>query len=133
MTEIENIKSCWSKIKSAKGTDFFVENFYQHLFEHHPGTQALFPEDLTELKTKLLATLDNVINGVEYIEELNEELLSLGKHHKNIGIKKEMFDDLISTIVIVANLSSDYSLNEEELADWERAFRKISDIMLKSY
>ncbi len=103
------------------------------MFEHHPDTQALFPENLTQQKTSLLSTLDNVINVVEYIEELEEELLNLGTYHKNLDIKKEMFDDFISTIVIVANLSSDYSLNEKELAAWESAFRKISNVMLKAY
>lgn len=133
MNEIESIKSCWSKIKAAKGTDFFVDHFYQHMFEHHPDTQALFPVDLTQQKTTLLATLDNVINGFEYIEELEKELLSLGRHHKNLGIKKEMFDAFISTIVVTASFSSDSSLSEQELAAWEKAFRKISDTMLKAY
>ena len=133
MSDIESIKSCWSKVKSTKGTDFFVEHFYQHMFEHHPDTQALFPKDLAQQKTTLLTTLDNVINGFEYIEDLEEELLSLGKHHKNLNIKKEMFDGFISTIVAVANLSSDFSLTEKELTVWEGAFRKVSDIMLKAY
>ena len=133
MSDIESIKSCGSKIKSTKGTDFFVDHFYQHMFEHHPETQALFPKDLTQQKTTLLATLDNVINGVEYIDELSEELLSLGKHHKNIGIKKEMFDDFISTIVAAANFSSDFSLTKKELTDSGNAFRKISDVMIKAY
>jgi len=133
MNEIESIKSCWSKIKNTKGTDFFIEYFYLHMFEHHPETQALFPDDLKRQKTTLLSTLDNVINGVEYIDEIEEELLKLGKHHKNLGIKEEMFNDFISTIVVAANLSSDFSLNDEELAAWENAFRKISNIMLKAY
>lgn len=133
MTESEKTKSCWSKIKSTKGADFFIDHFYQHMFEHHPGTYALFPKDLTQQKTTLLATLDNVINGLEYIEELVEELLRLGKHHKNLNIKREMFDDFISTIVAVAHLSSDYSLSDDELTAWENSFRKISDIMLKAY
>ncbi len=103
------------------------------MFEHHPDTQALFPKDLIQQKTTLLATLDNVINGVEYIKDLEDELLSLGKHHKNLNVKKEMFDDFISSIVAVVNLSSDFSLTKKELAVWENAFRKVSDIMLKAY
>ncbi len=69
------------KIKKEKGTDFFINHFYQHMF-------------------------DNVINGIEYIEVLKKELLNLGKHHKNRGIKKEMFDAFISTIVVASNYST---------------------------
>ena len=133
MNEIESIKSCWSKIKNAKGTDFFIEHFYQHMFEHHPDTQALFSDDLAQQKTSLLSMLDNVINGIEYIEDLEKELLNLGKHHKNLNIKKEMFNAFISTIVVAANHSSDYSLNEKELIAWESAFSKISNLMLEAY
>lgn len=128
-----SVKACWDKIKSAKGADLFVDKFYQQMFEHHPETRPLFPENLMEQKRTLLSTLDNVINGIEYIDELEKELLELGKHHKNIGIKKEMFNAFISTIVETANSSSDYRLTNEELIAWENAFREISNIMLKAY
>jgi len=133
MNEIECIKSCWSKIKNEKGTDFFINHFYQHMFEHHPDTQALFPDDMAQQKKSLLSMLDNVINGIEYIEDLKKELLNLGKHHKNRGIKKEMFDTFISTIVVAANYSTNSSLTDNELAAWKNAFRKISDVMLEAY
>lgn len=128
-----SVKSCWNKIKSTKGADLFVDEFYQLMFEHHPETSSLFPENLVEQKRTLLATLDNVINGIEYINELEEALIELGRRHKNIGIKEEMFDDFITTIVEAANSSSDYKLTNKELVAWENAFREISNIMLKAY
>lgn len=129
----QSVKNCWSKIQAAKGSHFFVENFYRFMFEHHPETRPLFPNSLVQQKTTLLSTLDNVINGIEYIEELEKELIDLGRHHKNLGIKKEMFDAFVKTVVAAANYSSDYSLTDKELAAWEAAFRKISNIMLKAY
>jgi len=128
-----SVKACWDKIKSAKGADLFIDEFYQLMFKHHPETSSLFPENLTDQKRMLLAMLDNVINGLEYIDELEEALVDLGQHHKNIGIKKEMFDAFITIIVEAANSSSDYRLTDKELIAWKNAFRKISDIMLKAY
>lgn len=128
-----SVKACWDKIKSAKGSDLFVDKFYQLMFEHHPETRSLFPENLIEQKRTLLSTLDNVINGIEYINELEKELIELGQHHKNIGIKQEMFNAFITTIVETANSSSDYRLTNEELIAWENAFREVSNIMLKAY
>ena len=128
-----SVKACWDKIKSAKGSDSFVDKFYQQMFKHHPETRPLFPENLMEQKRTLLSTLDNVINGIEYINELEKELIELGQHHKNIGIKREMFNAFITTIVETANSSSDYRLTNEELISWENAFREISNIMLKAY
>lgn len=135
MNDIDNesLKNCWTKIKSAKGVDFFIDHFYQLLFEHHPEIRPLFPENSKKQKSSLLTMLDNVINGIEYIDELEKELMDLGKHHKNIGIKKEMFDAFITTIVEAANSSSDYKLTNKELIAWESAFREISNTILKAY
>lgn len=128
-----SVKNCWLKIKSAKGIDFFVDNFYQLMFEHHPEIHALFSENINEQKTKLLTTLDNVINGIDYINELEPTLIELGLYHKNIHITAEMYDDFVSIIVETANNSSDCRLTNKELTDWENAFREISDVMLKAY
>lgn len=127
------VKSCWAKIKSAKGADIFIDNFYQFMFDHHPEIHRLFPEDLSAQKISLLATLDNVINGIDYIEELENELMQLGKHHQNVKVEKEMYEIFIKTIVESANIASDFRLTDKELFAWEDAFRKISKIMLKAY
>ena len=128
-----SVKNCWLKIKTAKGVDFFIDNFYRLMFEQHPDVHNLFPKNLNEQKTKLLTTLDNVINGIDYIDDLKPILTELGQHHKNIDITKEMYDVFISLIVETANISSDYRLTTKERADWKNAFSEISNIMLEAY
>ena len=128
-----SVKNCWSKIKSAKGADFFIDSFYQLMFEQHPDIHALFPKNIKEQKAKLLTTLDNVINGIDYINELKPTLTELGRYHKNIAITEEMYDVVISLIVETANISSNYKLTSEERNAWEGAFREISNIMLEGY
>lgn len=129
----ESVKNCWSKIKSDNGTDLFVDNFYQLMFEHHPELRKYFPDELKNQKIKLLTTLDNVINGIEYINDLEDELVALGQRHKNIGITKDMYEIFISSIIDTAKMSSDNSLTDKELAAWTDAFTKVSNIMLKAY
>lgn len=77
--------------------------------------------------------LNGAINGIEFIDDLHKEITELGKKHKNIGIKKDMFDPFIVALVTAANLSSDFSLTNKELEVWENTFRKISRIMLSAY
>jgi len=90
--DIEIVKNCWVKIKSAKGAESFVNNFYQSFFKEHPEIRSLFPDDIGALKIKLLFTLDNIINWLESIETLENELIIIGKRHKALGVKKEMYD-----------------------------------------
>ena len=131
--DAEKIKVCWSKIKSAEGTGFFVEHFYKYMFEHYPEVHSFFPTDLTEQKTKLLNTLNNIINGMEYIDELKDELLQLGQQHRELGIDPDMFKHFIMSIVETADMSSDSTLTNKELATWKNAFQQVSDIMLEAY
>jgi len=132
-TTSDSVKNCWAKIKSANGADFFIDQFYDLMFTLHPETHSFFPANLQEQKTSLLTTLDNVINGIEYLTELEKELIELGQRHKDIGITKDMYDAFVTTIVETANRSSNYSLTDKELIAWEDAFRKVSNIMLKAY
>lgn len=127
------VKNCWLKIKSTKGTDFFVNDFYRLLFKQLPEVQRLFPDDLVKQKSKLLNMLDNVINGIEYIEELEDILIELGQRHKDIGINEEMYATFITCVTQTANTSSAYQLSKEELNAWEDAFREVLNIMLKAY
>ncbi|HFD32344.1 MAG TPA: globin [Gammaproteobacteria bacterium] len=128
-----SVKTCWTKIKAERGADSFVDDFYHLMFKHHPETRELFPDTLLSQKTSLLATLDNVINGIDYIEELETELITLGKRHKDIGIEKDMFDVFITTIIDTANIASNQTLTDKELVAWEEAFRKVANLMLKAY
>jgi len=127
------VRNCWYKIKSTQGKAAFVDNFYQYMFGHYPEIRDLFPENLSAQKANILTTLDNVINGIDFTETLEAEFFSLGQHHKSLGVKKEMFEMFIITIVEVARMTSDDTLTQKELTAWEKAFREISNIMLKAY
>ncbi|MDH5395288.1 MAG: globin domain-containing protein [Gammaproteobacteria bacterium] len=133
MINSEHLKKCWIKIDKAKGTDAFVEIFFRQLFNDYPETRQLFSGDLDRQKSNLLTTLDNVINGFEYINIIEKEFIQLGDYHKKIGITAEMFNAFNSTILSAANEASDFSLTEDESSAWKSAFEQISNIMLKNY
>ena len=133
VVEAQQVKICWSKIKSAKGAEFFVDHFYEYMFKHHPEVHSFFPIDLTKQKIKLLSTLDNIINGIEYIDTLKDELVQLGLQHRELGINQDMFEHFITSVVATADLSSDSTLTKKELAAWGNSFRRVSNIMLEAY
>lgn len=129
----ESVKNCWLKIKSANGTNAFVDNFYTRMFDSFPETRSLFPANLVEQKSTLLATLDSVITGIDYIEDLKDELIELGRRHKKFGINEDMYVAFIITVVECANITANFKLTDKELEAWETAFREVTKIMLKAY
>lgn len=126
----QSVKDCWLKIKSARGVDYFVTDFYKHLFTQHPEIQQLFPDDLRIQKSKLLNMLDNVINGVEYLDDIKPLLVEMGSQHKDRGVNREMYDIFIVAAVEAAKSSSDFNVSNTEIRAWENAFRVMSNIML---
>ena len=133
MIDYQYIKICWKKIKAEKGTDPLVDHFYQTLFNNSPEIKDLFPEDLAAQKRTLLATIDNIINGIEHVQKIKTALLTLGKHHKVLGVTPEMYDAFIVAIVEAADFASNESLTEDERHTWEKAYREMADIMLEAY
>lgn len=77
--------------------------------------------------------MNDVISGIEFIDDLKGDLTELGQHHKKIGVTKEMYDCFLITIVKTADISSGNTLTDKELSAWEEAFRKVCNIMLSTY
>jgi hemoglobin-like flavoprotein len=135
MTTIDNknISSCWSKIKRGKGSNYFIEIFYNTMFATHPEIKNLFPESMKKQNASLLNMLDNVINGIEHLDEFEEILIHLGEQHKRLGIEEKMYDVFIEIVVEAAKQASNNTISETELLDWENAFRTVADIMITNY
>ncbi|MCW8901842.1 MAG: globin [Gammaproteobacteria bacterium] len=133
MTNSQNVKNCWTKIRKEKGPDLFVDHFYQSLFIKFPAARDLFPSNIETQKRTLLATLDNMINGIDYIEAIRSEILDLGRHHKNLGVTAEMFNVFILTIVESADFASNSTLTDAERTAWEEGFREMANIMLEAF
>lgn len=127
------VQSCWSSIKEQTSDSFFIETFYKTLFERYPNTRALFSDSIDTLKIELLTKLDNVINGIEHIKDIEPALVTLGTIHKNAGVSREMFDAFIEVMTEAAAIASNNTLNKTELNEWNKAFREISQSLLKAY
>lgn len=129
----KKVHVCWSKIKLGNGSKYFVDKFYQILFDKYPETKALFPTYMKKQNSALLNMLDNVINGIKYIDELDEILLPLGKRHQEIGVDVKLYDVFVEIVVESAIDSANHCLTDSEITEWEKAFRMVSERMIQGY
>lgn len=129
---INNVKNCWSKINSAHGLNFLVETFYDRIFSY-PEIKILFSNDMASQKHKLTEMLNAVINGIEYIEQLESELIKLGKLHKDKHVTIDQYSIIVEAIVFSAVEASDNTITKEEENDWRDAFNYIAEVMKKAY
>jgi hemoglobin-like flavoprotein len=65
--------------------------FYARLFEIAPQVKAMFPNDMTEQRRKLMATLAVVVNGLGNLESILPAASALAKRHVSYGAKPEHY------------------------------------------
>jgi hemoglobin-like flavoprotein len=65
--------------------------FYDRLFEVAPPVRAMFPDDMTEQRKKLMATLAVVVNGLSNLEAVLPAASALAKRHVSYGAKPEHY------------------------------------------
>src|SRR5437879_13651455 len=61
--------------------------FYDRLFEVAPSVRAMFPEDMTEQRKKLMGMLAAVVGGLSNLESILPAASALAKRHVCYGAK----------------------------------------------
>src|SRR5262249_2781769 len=62
-----------------------AELFYGRLFEIAPQVRAMFPDDMTEQRKKLMATLAIVVQGLNNLDTILPAASALAKRHVSYG------------------------------------------------
>jgi nitric oxide dioxygenase len=104
--------------------------FYDRLFEIAPQVRAMFPDDMTEQRKKLMATLAVVVNSLSNLETVLPAASALAKHHITYGAKAEHYAVVGSALL--------WTLEKElgeawtpALADaWTTAYGTLSSYMI---
>jgi hemoglobin-like flavoprotein len=104
--------------------------FYGRLFEIAPQVRAMFPDDMTEQRRKLMATLAIVVKGLSNLETILPAAASLATRHVAYGAKAEHYpvvgDALLWTLK--RGLGPDWTPEVAEA--WTTAYATLSNFMI---
>ena len=84
-TQIKLVQDSFAKV--APISEQAAVMFYDRLFEVAPSVKAMFPDDMTEQRKKLMATLAVVVNGLSNLEAVLPAASALAKRHVSYGAK----------------------------------------------
>ena len=73
--------------------------FYNRLFEVAPSVRAMFPEDMTEQRKKLMGMLAAVVGGLSNLDSILPAASALAKRHVGYGAKAEHYSVVGATLV----------------------------------
>jgi hemoglobin-like flavoprotein len=104
--------------------------FYDRLFEIAPPVKAMFPDDMTEQRRKLMAMLAAVVNGLGNLEQILPAASALAKRHVGYGAKAEHYPVVGAALLwtLEQGLGDGWT---PDLADaWSTAYGTLSGYMI---
>jgi hemoglobin-like flavoprotein len=82
--DIALVRASFAKVLPIK--DAVADLFYDRLFEIAPQLRAMFPTDLKDQKSKLMAMLAAAIGGLHDLKMLVPHVKALGARHAGYGV-----------------------------------------------
>jgi len=104
--------------------------FYDRLFEVAPSVRAMFPNDMTEQRKKLMATLAVVVNGLTNLEAVLPAASALAKRHVSYGAKPEHYPVVGGALLWTLEKGLGEAWTPELAAAWTSAYGTLSGYMI---
>ncbi|MGJ5181722.1 globin family protein [Bradyrhizobium oligotrophicum] len=104
--------------------------FYDRLFEVAPQVRAMFPDDLTQQRKKLMATLAVVVNGLTNLPAILPAASALAKRHVDYGAKPEHYPVVGSALLWTLERGLGEAWSPEVAEAWTAAYGTLSGYMI---
>lgn len=127
-TQIKLVQDSFAKV--APISEQAAVLFYGRLFEVAPSVRAMFPDDMTEQRKKLMATLAVVVGGLTNLEAVLPAASALARRHVNYGAKPEHYPVVGGALLwtLEKGLGDAWTLDVAEA--WTAAYATLSGYMI---
>jgi hemoglobin-like flavoprotein len=110
--------------------DELMETFYSRLFAAAPAVRPLFPQDMKQQKTMLLAALVLLRKSLRDLDAIVPTLRKLGARHVAYGAQPEHYPLVGSTLIASMAATAHESWRPEYEAAWNAAFEVVASTMI---
>ncbi|WP_027550232.1 globin family protein [Bradyrhizobium sp. Cp5.3] len=104
--------------------------FYDRLFEVAPSVRAMFPEDMTEQRKKLMGMLAAVVSGLSNLESILPAASMLAKRHVAYGAKAEHYPVVGATLLWTLEKGLGEAWTPDVAKAWTDAYGVLSGFMI---
>ena len=104
--------------------------FYDRLFEVAPSVRAMFPDDMTEQRKKLMAMLAAVVSGLSNLETILPAASALARRHVAYGAKAEHYPVVGATLLWTLEKGLGEAWTPELATAWTDAYGVLSGYMI---
>jgi hemoglobin-like flavoprotein len=109
--------------------DEFGTAFYTTLFEVSPRTRALFPDDLTAQRGKIVEELGFLIDAARDLDTFVARARDLGRRHVDYGVQSADYDLVGVALTAALRECMAVEWTDAHTAAWAKLYRLIADVM----
>lgn len=126
--QVKLVQESFAKV--APISDKAAELFYGRLFEVAPQVRAMFPDDMTEQRKKLMATLAIVVNGLTNLETILPAAGALAKRHVDYGAQAAHYPVVGAALLWTLEQGLGAAWTPQVAAAWTQAYTTLSGFMI---
>ena len=126
--QIKIVQDSFAKV--APISEKAAELFYGRLFEIAPQVRAMFPDDMTGQRKKLMATLAIVVNGLNNLDTILPAASALAKRHVSYGAEAAHYPVVGQALLWTLEQGLGPSWTPEVAAAWTGAYTTLSEFMI---
>ena len=104
--------------------------FYNRLFEVAPSVKAMFPENMTEQRKKLMATLAVVVNGLSDLPSILPAASALAIRHVSYGARREHYPVVGAALLWTLEKGLGEAWTPDVAEAWTAAYETLSGYMM---
>ena len=127
-TQIKLVQDSFAKV--APISEQAAVLFYGRLFEVAPSVRTMFPDDMTEQRKKLMATLAVVVGGLTNLEAVLPAASALAKRHVNYGAKPEHYPVVGGALLWTLEKGLGDAWTPDVAEAWTAAYGTLSGYMI---
>jgi hemoglobin-like flavoprotein len=126
--QVKLIQDSFAKV--APIADTAAEIFYDRLFAVAPQVRPLFPDDMTEQRRKLMATLAVVVNGLTDLDAILPAASALAKRHVAYGAEPAHYPVVGEALLWTLARGLGPGWTPEVATAWTGAYAMLSEFMI---
>ena len=127
-TQIKLVQDSFAKV--APISEQAAVLFYGRLFEVAPSVRTMFPDDMTEQRKKLMATLAVVVGGLTNLEAVLPAASALAKRHVSYGAKPEHYPVVGGALLWTLEKGLGDAWTPDVAEAWTAAYGTLSGYMI---
>lgn len=125
--QIELVQTSFKKVVPIAGAA--ADLFYGRLFEIAPDVRPMFPQDMTEQKTKLMAMLGTAVTNLHKLDEILPAVKAMGERHKGYGVTTAHYAPVGAALLwtLEQGLGPDFTPEVKEA--WTETYTALAGVM----